>query len=220
MYSAQRASWGKLVGLLTASHVLALDNKADEDDGVFIPAIQDGGPGNRNRCGVLVDYSVLPDYRKALTGVANQFCCIDVALVKERERIGPSKFAEKTMVPNPSNPEQTMPIKGVIGGEQATMYINRPVFKVGRTTGLTQGTLNIVGLQRQPIWLNNKPYHYTNILAIRARRGKPFSRPGDSGALVYTKDGWGLGLVVGGTDEFSFLTPLDACLESMRATLC
>jgi hypothetical protein len=204
------------LGLLTASHVLSLDNMADEDDRVFVPAVQDGAGLKSEQCGVLVDYTSLPEFRNLLSGRANQFCCVDVALVRQGEK---RRFPERTMVPNPSDQNEMMPIRGVLGGEQAARYINKPVFKVGRTTGFSGGTLKIVGLQRQPIWLNEKPYHYTNILAVKARKGSPFSRPGDSGALVYTKDGWGIGLVIGGTDEFSFLTPLDACLATMQATL-
>ena len=205
------------LGLLTASHVLSLDNIADQDDRVFVPAVQDGRGLKSEQCGTLVDYTVLPDFRSLLNGRANQFCCVDVAMVKQGDR---APFPGQTIVPNPSDINQMMPLKGVIGGEQATRYINRPVFKLGRTTGFTVGLLNVVGLQRQPIWLNEKQYHYMNILAVKARKGAPFSRAGDSGALVYTKDGWALGLVIGGTDELSFVTPLDACLETMQATLC
>jgi hypothetical protein len=112
-----------------------------------------------------------------------------------------------------------MPIKEVIGGDKVADRLEQPVYKVGRTTGLTRGILEIVGLQRQPIRIDDQHYIYTNVLAVASYDNKPFSKAGDSGALVYTEDGCAIGLVIAGTDQVSYLSPLDACLRDIEATL-
>lgn len=202
------------IGVLSASHVLAMNNRAKKGDIVLSPAAPDGSGLDEDQCGTLERYKLLVDFDKELHG-ANQVCCVDVALVKLEEK---RDVPECTMVPNPRNSHKLMRINRVIGGDEVADQCGWPVYKVGRTTGFTKGVLDIVGLQRQPILLNGTPYLYTNILTVRHLE-KPFSKPGDSGALVYTSGGEAVGLVIGGTDEVSFLSPFDACLRDIKATL-
>jgi hypothetical protein len=60
---------------------------------------------------------------------------------------------------------------------------------------------------------------YREMLAIKGNNNKPFSLPGDSGALVYTEDYKALGFVVGGSDSHTFLCSAERSLASFDATL-
>jgi hypothetical protein len=94
------------------------------------------------------------------------------------------------------------------------------VYKIGRSTDLTEGILDIVGLQRQVIRLpDNRLYLYTDVITVERAGRKPFSESGDSGALVYTADGYGIGFIIGGTEDMSFVSPMDVCLREIEAEL-
>ena len=95
------------------------------------------------------------------------------------------------------------------------------VFKVGRTTGVTRGRLRGVNTTPVPIKIGAKNYLYENLGYITPLEASvPFSKPGDSGALVYSKDGKAVGFVVGGCRKGGTMIHMAySCLRAMRAEL-
>jgi hypothetical protein len=66
---------------------------------------------------------------------------------------------------------------------------------------------------------DGKIYVYTDVIAVRRLESSPFSSPGDSGSLVYTEDGLALGLIIGATDELTYVSPMEKCLKEIEAEL-
>ena len=205
---------GNWIGVISASHVLGRNGISKPGDDIFSPGRPDG-PGNaRDKIGRLDDFSSLPHFEDPYD---NYLCCVDVAVVNVTDYME-DDIPAKTTVWSPDNPDTLMPITKVIGGQDVANRLGERVTKVGRTTGMTHGILDIVGLQRQRIVINKRDYIYTNLLAVKCVDG-PFSKAGDSGALVYTHDGCAIGLVVAGTEQYTFVSPLDACLREANVTL-
>ncbi|URD34612.1 S1 family peptidase [Methylobacterium tardum] len=98
------------------------------------------------------------------------------------------------------------------------------VMKVGRTTGLTRGTVR--GVQSAPVPI---PYNADRFkalvyigggLAIVGDGGQQFSQPGDSGSLVVTEDGqFAVGLIAAGSSSFSICLPLEPTLNELGVSL-
>jgi hypothetical protein len=204
------------VGVTSAAHVLSITNTADRGDPIIAPGHPDGPKSNANRCGSLARFIYLTHF-KDLKG-ANLLNCQDVALVQIAEEYE-GEIPDVTWVIDPQT-ERPMRLQGIIGQDALFDHSGETIYKVGRTTDLTQGTLDLVGLQRQAIQLpDGRLYIYTDVMTVERMGSKAFSEPGDSGALVYTADGRAIGFVIGGTDQTTFVSPIDACLREIEAEI-
>jgi hypothetical protein len=87
---------------------------------------------------------------------SNYLCCTDSALVKfERQRnCRHTTLPDATYVPDPNYRDKLIPVWEVIGGDRVAERLGERVYKIGRTTGLTEGVLDLVGVQRQIILIN------------------------------------------------------------------
>jgi hypothetical protein len=209
---------GDWIGVISASHVIGRNNISKKGEQILSPGPPDGAKAISNVIGTVADFIMLSHFQAPED---NYLCCVDVALVKlivDADHMDPHSLPNKTEAWSPKDPGIRMPIRNVIGGREVAERLGERVYKVGRTTGMTYGILDIVGLQRQRIVINSRHYIYTNVLAVKCLNG-PFSKAGDSGALVYTEDGSAIGLVIAGTEEYTFVSPLDACLRDIKATL-
>jgi len=206
-------------GVTSASHVLSINNTADEGDIIIAPGHPDGPKSNKARCGSLDRFIYLTHYSQLDRPGVNSICCPDVALV----HLDPNTkhtIPEATWVVDPKSPGKRLPIKGMLDKDTLVERSGERVYKVGRSTDFTEGTLDIVGLQRQAIQLpDGRLYLYTDIITVERVGRKSFSQAGDSGALVYTADGYGLGFIIGGTEDISFISPMDVCLRQIEAEL-
>jgi hypothetical protein len=83
-------------------------------------------------------------------------------------------------------------------GSPQDISLGQQVAKVGRTTGYTVGTLTSVALSNLRVRAGRHTLVYKDLLEIQS--DEAFSRPGDSGALVFTiPDLVPIGLVVAST---------------------
>jgi hypothetical protein len=205
------------LGVLGASHVLGMNNTASEGDPILHPGNPDGPAVAENKLGTLVSYRLLVHYQSTLAKVtiANT---ADAALVRILDE---DRCPTVNWVPNPKDPEERrISIKGIVSAEQLFEHLGAPMYKLGRTSGFTRGTLEYSNVQRYPIRLpDGKVYIYEDIACIKTTEGSSFSEPGDSGSLVYTEEGLGIGLVIGGSNQYTFVSPLSACLREMKAQL-
>jgi hypothetical protein len=210
-----------LPGFVGSAHVLGMLNAADAGreqnaDPIIRPGVPDGPKSYASRIGYLKDYSYLSHYQKRASRVTTP----------NREDVGLALFYDDTsyddvnLVPNPQNSQGRKRITGVVQTEEIQTYCGTRVYKIGRTSGLTQGTFSGIETDQFSIKLpDGQVYIYFNVFLIEAPPGKIFSKSGDSGALVYTQDLKGLGLIIGGNDRFSWASPLAACLETVSARL-
>jgi hypothetical protein len=212
------------IGVLTAAHVVALNDSVNMRDRIYSP----GRPDIRNLMqkyviGRLINYiNLLPvnDYEPE-TGAEDIYQSIDVALVN-LEATDPKKIPKRNEVPDPGDPDKKMIIiQQVVPEREMPDYLNKEAYKFGRTSGFTKGKLVYHHIAQREIKLpNNKFYLYTELFGIvPAAGGDPFSRPGDSGAPVYTADGRLLGFVIGADSSISLCCMAERSLEEMGVQL-
>jgi hypothetical protein len=98
------------------------------------------------------------------------------------------------------------------------------VKKVGRTTGLRNGT--VAGQVVLPLAIPYKSnrfqsiVYFTDVWAVLGEGGNTFSEPGDSGSLVVTLDGSkAVGIVFAGGNNVSYIIPLQKILSHFSITL-
>ena len=209
-------SKGDYLALTSAAHVLSMLNTAKKGDPIISPGYPDGDRILNNKIGMLADFTFLNHYsdEEKWASLLNHE---DIALVRLDS---PEDWPDATFVPIPDEPSKKREVREIVEGQQMLDYLGKTVFKVGRTSGLTGGTFEVVAIQQSPIRLpDGRTYIYRDLLAVKGNEDKPFSLPGDSGALVYTDDFKALGFVVGGSDSHTFVCNAVQCLKSMRASL-
>ena len=210
-----------LPGFVGSAHVLGMVNAAvvgreQDADAIIRPGVPDGPKSVASRVGYLKDYSYLSHYQKRARKVITPNL-EDVGLVIFDDDI---EHDEVNLVPNPQDDQKRKRVTGVVRTEEILAYCGTKVYKIGRTSGLTEGTFSGIETAQCSIKLpDGLVYIYTNVLQIAAPPGKIFSESGDSGALVYTQDLKGLGLIIGGNDRFAWASPLAVCLETVSAQL-
>ena len=104
------------------------------------------------------------------------------------------------------------------------------VAKYGRTTGLTSGTIVAQVASAMPVTYNVNEYSvrksvwFDKVFVVVGDNNLPFSRPGDSGSLVISKDAAGnpvsVGLVFAGNERGqSFVLPLPDVLQKLGVSI-
>ncbi|SRR6266446_31057 len=92
------------------------------------------------------------------------------------------------------------------------------VFKVGSGSGFTRGLIDAVAV-KCPISGRGGNYWFDGLFGISGSDSKPFSRPGDTGAVVVRDDGTVLGLVIGASSSLTFACPIEPVLEMLHCDL-
>lgn len=188
--------------LLSNHHVLVGDS-GQLGDPVLQPGPFDGGSLPQDRIGSLADLVPLAPGQPAR---------VDAALAALETEIG-----FETAYP-------AGPMTGVVEAEGG-----EAVDKVGRTTGLTAGTVTAIELDG--VLVDFGPglgtLSFDGQVEVESSGSEPFSAGGDSGSLVYRPDTReGLGLLFAGSDQggpnglgLTYLNPVSAVLEALAARL-
>jgi hypothetical protein len=93
------------------------------------------------------------------------------------------------------------------------------VSKVGRTTGLTRGTVTSIATIVGPVTYDKKPAWFRNSVEIEGVSGIPFSDHGDSGSAIVNSKGELVALLYAGNGTQTYACPIDAVLTSLGITL-
>jgi len=157
---ARHRKTGRTV-LVSNSHVLAQAGEAKLGDPITQPGRVDGGTAV-NHVAALLDFVPLK------TRGSNQ---VDGAIAVVDEAIGLTPGSVPGV--GPLLPPPTEPL---VPGEK--------VFKVGRTTGLTEGEVTVTELDDLAVDYDIGTVVFDDQVEIKGKPGKPFSGPGDSGSLV------------------------------------
>jgi hypothetical protein len=99
--------------------------------------------------------------------------------------------------------------------------LGRPVTKVGRTTGITEGVVQLVDLDDLEVNLGQttpRVVTFKEQIEIAGKDGSVFSRNGDSGSLVVDDAGYAVGLLFAGSD-YSYANHVDEALRQLRVRL-
>ena len=100
------------------------------------------------------------------------------------------------------------------------------VAKVGRTTGVTRGTVTAFELDNVTIGYDHGNATFDGQIEIEGAGTLPFSQGGDSGSLVVDQDCKALGLLFAGGDTggtngrgLTYANPIQAVLQALSITL-
>ena len=106
---------------------------------------------------------------------------------------------------------------------------NKIVCKIGRTTGFTRGAINAIFLDNVPVLTPIGNVIFDNVIEINWLNSRqPFSKPGDSGSLVFTEDeliaiglhfAGGIKISKGRKVGVSYSCSVGTILEDFKATL-
>lgn len=198
--------------VLSNNHVLAWTNRANAGDAVIQPARSDGGKDPRDRTGVVAEFIPI-DFG---VGAVNS---VDAAL----SSIFPEYAISSDLTPDvPPNR---------LSGQVVDAMVDMPVHKIGRRTISTTGVVVAVELDQLMVEYQlggtKLRARFDGQIAVSglSNRGA-FSKPGDSGALVFDDEGAGVGLhfagsSVGGRNDrgLSFANPLARVLQAFDAEL-
>jgi hypothetical protein len=93
------------------------------------------------------------------------------------------------------------------------------VHKVGRTTGLTFGTITQINVVVGPIAYAPGDCWFQNSFVIEGDDGTTLSDHGDSGSAIVRDDGMVVGLLYAGNGTQTYACPIDSILSGLTCTL-
>ncbi|WP_125775484.1 hypothetical protein [Antribacter gilvus] len=185
---------------LSNYHVLAGSPEAVPGDVVLQPGPADGGDTAQDRVGALAEVVNLDPEVVSYTDAA--LARLDDAAVDYTYPVG-----------------RVTKTARALGGEV--------VAKVGRTTALTRGRVTAIELDDVIVGYDDLgALSFDDQIEIEGLDGGPFSRGGDSGALVYREDGVALGLLFAGSETgggsgrgLTYANPIDVVLDVLGIDL-
>ena len=207
-----RSRTGGGIGLLSNNHVLADTNKGRPGDIIVQPGRVDGGGRGIAESHIATLYrSVDIDFSP---GGRNLVDCAFAYLLDDVPY-------EPDTVADPLDPATAWRI-----AEAEDLLVERDVVqKVGRTTGLTRGTVTAVDVDNLVVQMvlgaTARHARFDRQIAIEGD-GRTFSKGGDSGAVIFTTDGRPVALLFAGTETRSrgssgitYANPIATVLEAL-----
>ena len=134
---------------------------------------------------------------------------LDVAVIEP--------FADKVqLIPDVNGIGKVSRFRKVVQEDQER---HTAVEKYGKTTGKTEGIIDTVGYAADIKYDDGQTHKIYNLIRIKPNdSSKPFSRPGDSGALVVDADNQAIGMIVAGTEsgDYSFAIPINTIFNEIN----
>ncbi|MEB3177635.1 MAG: hypothetical protein VKL59_01115 [Nostocaceae cyanobacterium] len=188
--------------ILSNNHILANYNSAKNGDIIIQPARQDDGHPENDRIAELKHFVTL------LSGEEKNYVDAAVALVKEPEKID-----------NISCLKGFVNLQGFRTQEELEELVDFTVAKIGRSSGLTTGTVSDFEMEISMLY-RNEVIRFDGLIAIASLDDKPFSEPGDSGSVIVDDQGYAIAMLVGGTKGgITYATPIDTVLNTLDVDL-
>jgi hypothetical protein len=197
-------SAGKVYAL-SNNHIYANENNALLGDNILQPGPYDGGLNPQDSIGTLSNFVAI-DF-----GGGNN--SIDAAIAFSTEEL----LGKATPSKGYGTPKST-PVE--------TVWINMPVQKYGRTTGLTKGKITGTNATYD-IWYGTRLVRFVNQLVIEPEVVTDyFHGGGDSGSLIVTNDPLSseknnrpVGLLFAGSASMTLANPINAVLDAFTVTI-
>jgi hypothetical protein len=191
------------IALLGANHSLAASNRATIGDAIGVLSSDQSAAVAKLHAFVPLLYSP-PNAKPGEGGVVFNELDAAVAILNLNVNYTP-RFSPELNVSPPT---------GV-----GVPTIGDRVFKVGRTTGVTVGTVETVSCILGPIHFESGNCWFRGLFEIRGVGGTRFSDSGDAGALVVREDGVVIGVLFAGTDTSSYASPIETVLDAFNCSM-
>ena len=193
--------------ILSNNHVLAGENRGQKGQDRILQ------PGNltftaAQHVATLTDFVALkPSPANARPARGNVvFNAVDAAVAKLEANIA---FSQSYL------PARAQPAPHGLG----TALVGDKVFKIGRTTGLTHGTITAVSTVVGPIGYDPGNCWFSQQFEIVGDNGTLFSDHGDSGSAIISTTGEVLGLLYAGNGTHTYACPIQAVLAALSCNL-
>lgn len=192
-----RKSSGSDTFLLSNNHVFADENRGQNGDEILHPSRSDGGSTGQNTIAHLSDFIALREN-------AENFVDVAIASIAEGTRFTPGDLGD---------------LGQLAGVRKGLVNINEKVRKNGRTTKVTSGTVSAVEMDDVLVKYDTMTCSFGNQFEIKGDN-KPFSKGGDSGALVVDSDNKAVALIFAGDGyKVSYANPIDVVLKELDLKL-
>lgn len=192
-------------GILSNAHVLAEEGRASPGDSILQPGPADGGAMAEHAVARLHSFAELRTNRPNL---------VDAAIATLLPGIG---FDPTTLRGAPVS---------LAGLRAAPVEPGMTVFKLGRTTGLTRGTVSAIEVDGVVVAFELGALRFDRQTEIEGADNEPFSRGGDSGSLIWDEQGAACGLLFAGSEQggaqdtgLTYANDLATVLRRLRITL-
>ena len=209
--------------ILSNNHILADSNAAKTGDPIYQPSPADGGTANE-RIATLVEFEPL-DFGDSPAECAVARTLADIlnwiaSHSGSQHRLEPIRQTTGTNLMDAALalPDQPDLVKPEILGIGTPVGIAEPelcqvVQKMGRTSGLTQGTVTQISVTVDVDYGGRTARFTDQVFA------GPMSSPGDSGSSVLTLDRHVVGLLFAGSEQVTIFTPIRRILDRFDITL-
>lgn len=171
--------------ILSNNHVLALMNQARNGAPIYQPGNPDRWPlTSEDEIAKLSRFIIVVKSKRNLVDAALAVIGKDIDerdIEHDSNRIprGLGYPMEGRMISEADPPESVLEL----------LKKDTPVCKIGRTTGYTEGTIGAVALDNVPVKTPIGIVVFDDVIQVNwESNNKPFSEPGDSGSLVFTKE--------------------------------
>lgn len=227
--------------LLSNNHIFANSNHADIRDNILQPGPYDGGSQSDSIAWLerFVPLKYIGDQAESFSesyGLAEgirDFGNKILSLVNSDKRLYVESLSDNpppdpeynlvdAAVARPYRPEDFSEAVvlniGKITGTKAP-YINQQVRKMGRTTGHTEGYVQLLNAVVDVSYGNDGVARFQNQIIIGSN-GVSFSQGGDSGSLIVDKDeNKAVGLLFAGSETTTIANPIDLVLQELSITI-
>ena len=220
-----RKSGSVIKHILSNNHVLADSNNAPIDSAILPPGKYDGGESPRDRIATLTEFIPIQflggegcSIGKAIAWLAN----LSAKLLKRKTRLKayladqPLNYVDAAIA-TPVKDEWVMDEIldiGKIAGVNREPSVGLPVKKSGRTTELTEGKIEQLGVISQEQYGDSK----IAIFDDQIMTGK-MCAGGDSGSAVLDEDNKLVGLLFAGSDECTIINPISYVFDLLDLTI-
>ncbi|TWU02392.1 trypsin-like peptidase domain-containing protein [Stieleria varia] len=183
--------------ILSNNHVLANENLGRVGANILQPGDADGGRNPRDKVGDLAKFVRL---KKRGNLVDCAMATIDEGMeyyYNELESLGP-----------------------ITGVRTDPLEDGEPVFKVGRTTGVTKGRVSAIELDRLVVGFDMGDLEFDSQIEIEPVGSAPFSLGGDSGSLIVDSKRKAVGLLFAGNDiDATYANDINNVLSALKVDL-
>lgn len=181
--------------LLSNNHVIAAENSTDEEKARVGDDIYQAQRGRGRVVAHLSAWVPLSPTEPNRADLASAVLLPDAAFE--------NAFLPLRGRPHPTDTRLTLP------------RVGQRVFKVGRTSGLTFGTVTATSARVPRVEYGFGGAAFEDSLIIEGQGGSTFSAPGDSGSGIYDLKGRLLGFLYAGDGTITLACPAGAALEAL-----
>ncbi|MGZ5436266.1 MAG: hypothetical protein ACXWID_04545 [Pyrinomonadaceae bacterium] len=171
--------------ILSNNHVLALMNKGRNGDRIYQPGYPDQDPlENTDEIATVSKVLVISKTRRNLVDAA-------LAVIGQDSQGNDLEHTGNQIPRGFGFPMQGKAIAEAASAEAMLESLRKDtaVCKIGRTTGFTEGSIGAVELDNVPVRTSLGIVYFDHVIQVNWQSNtEPFSEPGDSGSLVFTKN--------------------------------